>query len=174
MSETGQAKPYRIVLVLLVIIILYNIGTGLIVKKVGIPGVFEVEFADKPASQLPAEPPPKTQPQPETQEHTETRTQQPTSWQAMQPPALPASTCPRVPGMFWLAYPNTWYGPFYGYFLAWDRMGGFYVWDPYLGQIPYPDPFVQVQRNAWLRLPNSPFNICVEGVTGNVFGQYSP
>jgi hypothetical protein len=180
MSDTGQSKGLRIAFGLVIILILYNIGSGLIVKKLGIPGIFEIEF-DKPVAQLPAKPktqtetgtPSQTPSQSQPQTHTGAQQQQ-TTWQFVQPPSLPSSACPQVPGMFWMAYPNTWYGPFYGYFLAWDRAGGFYVWDPYLGQIPYPDPFVQVQRNAWLRLPNSPFNICVDGSTGNVFGQYNP
>jgi hypothetical protein len=185
MSDVGQGKAYKIALYLLVILILYNIGSGLIVKKMGIPGIFEIEFEDKstPQSQPEVEhqtekEPDQTQPQqkqPETPTRTETEPQQPASWQFVQPPALPESTCPRVSGMFWLQYPNIWYGPFYGYYLAWDRAGGFYAWDPYLvSSIPYPDPYRQVQRNTWLRLYNSPFNICVESSTGNVFGQYYP
>lgn len=82
---------------------------------------------------------------------------------------------PQVPGMFWMAYPNTWYGPFYGYFIGWMSVGGFQVWNPMMGPITYPDPFHQLQRNMWVRLFNSPFNVYVDGgPNGYVFGQYSP
>ena len=82
---------------------------------------------------------------------------------------------PQVPGMFWMAYPNTWYGPFYGYFIGWMSVGGFQVWHPMMGPIMYPDPFRQLQRNMWVRLFNSPFNVYVDGgPNGYVFGQYSP
>jgi hypothetical protein len=139
-----------------------------------------VEFSDKPASESPQT----TQPQQQTSEPVQQQStaqssgtpevQQADPSQFTQPPALPATTCPRVPGMFWLAYPNVWYGPFYGYALMLNSAGGFYVWDPYQGAMPYPDPFKQIQRSSWLRLQNSPFNVCVEGSTGYVFGQYSP
>lgn len=53
MSNNGQWKVHRIVLMLLGILILYNIGSGLLVKKMGIPGIFEIEFGEKsPTSQL--------------------------------------------------------------------------------------------------------------------------
>jgi hypothetical protein len=43
------------------------------------------------------------------------------------------------------------------------------------GFIPYPDPYHQFQRNVWVRLINSPFNIYVDGTfNGYVFGQFSP
>jgi len=189
MSDTGQSKGYRIAFGLLVILILYNIGSGLFVKKLGIPGIFEIEFADKPATQAtqPTQTPLQTQlqsqenaeqqkqPQTTTQSIPNTELQQVNPSQFVLPPALPASTCPRVSGMFWLPYPNVWYGPFYGYALMLNSSGGFYVWDPYYqSAIQYPDPFQQIQRSSWLRLQNSPFNVCVEGSTGQVFGQYSP
>lgn len=92
------------------------------------------------------------------------------------PAMMPAGVQPpQVPGMFWMAYPNTWYGPFYGYFIGWMAMGGFQVWHPFTGPIVYPDPYHQVQRNMWIRLFNSPFNVFIDGSsTGHVFGQYSP
>jgi hypothetical protein len=96
------------------------------------------------------------------------------------PPPLPVDICPQVGGMFWMQFPNQWYGPFVGfagegdYFLAWEGMGGFYVWDPTYGEFSHPDPYAQMQRNSWLRLPNSPFNVCVDSQMGNVFGQYAP
>lgn len=96
---------------------------------------------------------------------------------AVQPPVAPNSTCAIVPGMFWLSQPNIWYGPFFGYAIAWNGPGGFYVGYYASGQpIFYPDQYAsgQAQRNVWLRLPNSPFNICVDSLRGNVFGQYSP
>jgi hypothetical protein len=82
---------------------------------------------------------------------------------------------PQVPGMFWMSFPNTWYGPFYGYFIGWMAVGGFQVWHPMMGPIVYPDPFRQLQRNMWVRLFNSPFNVFVDGSpNGYVFAQYSP
>ncbi len=93
------------------------------------------------------------------------------------PPPATVNACPRVTGIFWLQYPNTWYGDptlTNGYFVGWNQTGGFLVWDPQFGQQVFPDPYAQTQRNVWLRLPNSPFNICVESGTGYVFGQYSP
>lgn len=88
---------------------------------------------------------------------------------------FPQSSVPHVPGMFWMAYPNYWYGPFQGFFIMWLPMGGFQIWNPYYGIVPFPDPYRSVQRNVWLRLPNSPFNIYVDGsVNGHVFGQYAP
>jgi hypothetical protein len=82
---------------------------------------------------------------------------------------------PQVPGMFWMAYPNTWYGPFYGFYIGWMAMGGFQVWHPMAGPTVYPDLYHQMQRNVWVRLFNSPFNVFVDGgPTGYVFGQYSP
>lgn len=92
------------------------------------------------------------------------------------PTAMPGTfQPPQVPGMFWMAYPNTWYGPFYGYFIGWMSVGGFQVWHPMMGPLMYPDPYRQMQRNMWVRLVNSPFNVYVDGgPNGYVFGQYSP
>lgn len=92
------------------------------------------------------------------------------------PTAMPGSPQPpQVPGMFWMMYPNTWYGPFYGYFIGWMVIGGFQVWHPMMGAIVYPDPYHQLQRNIWVRLFNSPFNVFVDGSSnGYVYGQYSP
>lgn len=92
------------------------------------------------------------------------------------PTAMPRGPQPpQAPGMFWMAYPNTWYGPFYGYFIGWMALGGFQVWHPMYGAIPYPDPYHQLQRNMWVRLPNSPFNVYVDGShNGYVYAQYSP
>lgn len=92
------------------------------------------------------------------------------------PTAMPGGhQPPQAPGMFWMAFPNTWYGPFYGFFIGWMAVGGFQVWHPMFGAIPYPDPFNQFQRNTWVRLPNSPFNVYVDGsANGYVYAQYSP
>jgi hypothetical protein len=92
------------------------------------------------------------------------------------PTGMPAGPQPpQAPGMFWMAFPNTWYGPFYGHFIGWMAMGGFQVWLPMMGPIVYPDPFHQIQRNMWVRLFNSPFNVYVDGSpNGYVFAQYSP
>lgn len=86
---------------------------------------------------------------------------------------LPQTEAPRVPGMFWMPYPNMWYGPFDGFFILIMPMGGFQVWDPRVGYVPFPDPYRQIQRDVWVRLINTPFNVFVDMV-GNVFGQYSP
>ncbi len=91
------------------------------------------------------------------------------------PEPLPRNTCDIVPGMFYMGNADSWYGPFgNGFGLKWIHPGGFYVWNPWSGSNFYPDPYASVQRNTWLRLPNSPFNICVDSLAGNVFGQYSP
>lgn len=92
------------------------------------------------------------------------------------PAAMPAGPQPpQVPGMFWMPYPNTWYGPYYGYFIGWMTIGGFQVWHPMVGPIAYPDPYLQLQRNMWVRLFNSPFNVYVDGgPSGYVYAQYSP
>lgn len=92
------------------------------------------------------------------------------------PGTMPGGTQPpQVPGMFWMPYPNTWYGPFYGYFIGWMGIGGFQVWHPMYGLITYPDPYRQLQRNMWVRLFNSPFNVYVDGSpSGYVYAQYSP
>lgn len=91
-------------------------------------------------------------------------------------PSMPGNVQPpQVPGMFWMPYPNTWYGPFFGFFIGWMGVGGFQVWHPMMGPIYYPDPYRQLQRNMWVRLFNSPFNIFVDGgPNGYVFAQYSP
>lgn len=88
-------------------------------------------------------------------------------------PALPANTCPTVQGMFWMQYPNIWYGPFGGGDgIGYSSGGGFYVWDSAYGrQLPYPDPYGQIQRNTWTPLQQSRFSVCVDG-SNNVFGLY--
>lgn len=92
------------------------------------------------------------------------------------PAALPIGPQPpQVPGMFWMPYPNTWYGPIFGYFIGWMSFGGFQVWHPMMGSIAYPDPYHQIQRNMWIRLFNSPFNVYVDGgPSGYVYAQYAP
>jgi hypothetical protein len=91
------------------------------------------------------------------------------------PGPMPVASVPQVLGMFWMTYPDTWYGPFNGFYIGWLSMGGFQVWNPYAGIIPYPDPFRQFQRNIWVRLINSPFNVYVDGSpNGYVYGQFSP
>lgn len=56
MSNNVQWKVYKLVLALLVILILFSIGSGLLVRKIGIPGLFEIEFGEKSStSQLPPE-----------------------------------------------------------------------------------------------------------------------
>ena len=81
----------------------------------------------------------------------------------------------KVTDMFWMAYPNTWYGPFDGFSIGWMPTGGFQVWHPMMGAIVYPDPFNQLQRNMWVRLYNTPFNVYVDGGLGSyVYAQYSP
>lgn len=87
----------------------------------------------------------------------------------------PGPQPPQVQGMFWMPYPNTWYGPFYGFYIGWMAIGGFQVWHPMYGPIAYPDPYRQLQRNMWVRLFNSPFNVFVDGgPSGYVYAQYNP
>lgn len=95
---------------------------------------------------------------------------------APQPP-LPLNTCPLVQGMYWMQFPNTWYGPFAGGDgISFSNTGGFYVWDAdmlndsgtYGVIIPYPDPNSQIQRNVWVPLQQSRFSVCVDS-SGNVF-----
>lgn len=84
MSSNGHWKVQRLVLVLLGILVLYNIASGLIVKKIGIPG-FWIEFGEKSHPSQPQsgpqpfqrssdharpEKPPASQQQPESQPST--------------------------------------------------------------------------------------------------------
>jgi hypothetical protein len=58
-----------------------------------------------------------------------------------------------------------------------SSLGGFYVWDADMlniygtfgSVIPYPDPYLQMPRNAWIPLNQSVFSVCIDS-TGNVFG----
>lgn len=95
-------------------------------------------------------------------------------------PTTPVS-CPYVQGAIWLQSPNIWYGPFgNGEGLMFSSYGGFFVWDParpnmygtYGMVIPYPDPYKAIQRNVWIPLQQSRFNVCVDGA-GNVYGYQS-
>jgi hypothetical protein len=86
--------------------------------------------------------------------------------------------------MFWLPEPNRWYPSYYGFALAWDMRGGFYVWDPRVYdaaanqqgmRFSFPDFYPQATpRNTWMRVPNTPFNVCIESMRGYVYGQYAP
>ncbi len=93
-------------------------------------------------------------------------------------PQVPSNACPEVSGIFWLQYPDIWYGPFFGGdALLLSSFGGFTVWDAdmlnvygtYGATIPYPDPFFQVPRNQWIPLNGSIFHVCIDS-GGNVFG----
>ena len=41
------------VLTLLVIVLVYNLYSGFIIKKIGIPGIFEIEFGSPPHNDQP-------------------------------------------------------------------------------------------------------------------------
>lgn len=94
----------------------------------------------------------------------------------------PSNTCPVVQGMFWMQFPDTWYGaPSGGDAVSFSGAGGFFVWDPkmlnlhgtYGAVIPYPDPDRLIPRNVWIPLRQSGFSVCVDG-SANVFGSHGP
>lgn len=103
---------------------------------------------------------------------TEGQSSEPVPTVTLEPVAAPQGTCPSVHGMFWMQFPESWYGPFGGYFLGWHQAGGFSVWDPVAGGIEYPDPGGQVQRNTWFELSGTPFTICVDTTMGNVLARF--
>lgn len=182
---------------IVLVLIAVNLFSGLVAKKVGIPGVFEIEFGPKEnpqPTQAPTTPQP-TQatatPQPSMQPVAPLSSPQaaniqapdpsqrlsiPIAGQFSQPPAPQQNyACPPVAGIFSIPYPNTWYGPFgYGYAIGWYSNGGFGVWNPYDSRtVNYPDPYRQAQRNMWMNLTGAPFNVCID-TNGNVYGQYWP
>jgi len=198
MSDQGSSWVAKLGVGVILVLIAVNLFSGLVAKKVGIPGMFEIEFGPKDTPQptpAPVTPQP-TQapatPQPSMQPVAPLPTPQGGNTQALNPsqqqlPAPnvgqfnqpPAPTqhyaCPTVAGIFWIPYPNIWYGPFgYGYAIGWYSNGGFGVWNPYMYQtVNYPDPYRQAQRNKWMNLTGSPFNICIDSA-GNVYAQYWP
>lgn len=196
MAEQGKWSPQNIFYLLAICLVLYNIGSGLIVKKIGIPGIAEFSFEKESPPSPPERAPSPTAPPQQTVvgQSSPTQQEQPvpghgddtspgqtpasTPGQSpafVQPPTLPDHTCPSIAGMFWMSMPNTWYGPFNGFAISWQSGGGFFIWNPYAsGVVPFPDPYAQVQRNTWIRLTGTPFNICVDSTAGRVFGQYSP
>lgn len=93
-------------------------------------------------------------------------------------PSLPATSCPAVQGMFWMQYPNAWYGPFSGGdAIQYSSAGGFLVYNGQMlnvfnrmgSVVPYPDPGFQYPRNIWIPLQQSRFSVCIDGA-GQVFG----
>jgi hypothetical protein len=175
-------------------LIVVNLFSGLVAKKVGIPGVFEIEFGPKdtrgpnpPPSPQPTQTAPSPQPStlsvaplpsPKAQPPNHSQWSLPTpNTVDLSQPLTPTRNyaCPTVAGIFWLPYPNIWYGPFgHGYAVGWYSSGGFGVWNPNLYQtVNYPDPYKQAQRNVWMNLTGSPFNVCIDSY-GNVYGQYWP
>ncbi len=95
--------------------------------------------------------------------------------------ALPSNTCPVMQGMVWMQSPDMWYGPFTGGDgISFGSNGGFWVYNAtmlnvygtYGAVIPYPDPYRQIQRNAWIPLQQSRFSVCVDG-SGNVFALHN-
>lgn len=175
-------------------LIAVNLFSGLVAKKVGIPGVFEIEFGpkdppgpnspkDPQPSQPPASPQPSMQPiaplpSPNAQalDPSQRNLPLPNTVDFSQPPAPTQNyACPTVAGIFSIPYPNTWYGPFgNGYAIGWYSSGGFGVWNPYIYQtVNYPDPYKQARRNTWMNLTGTPFNVCIDSY-GNVYGQYWP
>lgn len=49
-SSSGKNFLWVVVALLLIVIVVYNLSSGLSVKKINISGIFEAEFAEKPAS----------------------------------------------------------------------------------------------------------------------------
>lgn len=49
-SSSGRNFLWVVVALLLIVIVVYNLSSGLSVKKINISGIFEAEFAEKPAS----------------------------------------------------------------------------------------------------------------------------
>jgi hypothetical protein len=174
MSDQASSGLAKLGIGVVVCVIIYNLFSGFVAKKVGIPGLFEIEFGPK-TTYSPTPGPVNPTPAPQvTNQPSAPPLPNPTMFS--QPPAPVANyACPTVPGVFWMQYPNTWWGPFGGgYAIGWYSGGGFGVWNPYIYQtVNYPDPYRQTQRNTWLRLTNSPFNICIDS-HGNVYGQYAP
>jgi hypothetical protein len=85
--------------------------------------------------------------------------------------AVPAAEAPETGCMvsantFWLEFPGVPYGPFGGYYVAWDN-AGYYVWDPAAGWLAYGIP---QQPNTWMDLQASPFYLCLD-TGGAVFGE---
>jgi len=194
MSDQASSWVAKFGVGIVLVLIAVNLFSGLIAKKVGIPGVFEIEFGPKetphptPApvtpqpTQAPATPQPSMQPVaplPSPQGVNTNPAQQqlpaPDAGQFRRPLApTQGYACPYVAGIFWIPYPNTWYGPFGGYFIGWYSYGGFGVWNPYTYQpVNYPDPYGQAQRNTWFNLTGTPFNVCIDS-SNKVYGQYWP
>lgn len=193
MSDEGSSLMAKFGIGIVLVLIAVNLFSGLVAKKVGIPGVFEIEFGPKEnpqptqapttpqPTQAPATPQPSMQPVAPLSSPQATNiqaldpSQRLTASQFIQPPAPQQSyACTTVAGMFWIPQANTWYGPFYGYAIGWYSSGGFGVWNPYTSQtVNYPDPYRQAQRNMWMNLTGSPFNVCID-THGNVYGQYWP
>jgi hypothetical protein len=92
-------------------------------------------------------------------------------------PPSPPNTCPVIPAMVWMQFPETWYGPFAGGdAVGFHNAGGFDVW---LANAPnafgtrgavisYPDPMLAIPRNVWVPLNQSGFRVCVDAA-GYVF-----
>lgn len=96
--------------------------------------------------------------------------------------SLPQNSCPAVQGMFWMQYPNSWYGPYgNGDAIFFNGAGGFSVYNAQMlnhfgkpGAVgSYPDPYRQLPRNVWIPLLQSRFSVCIDGL-GNVFGWAQP
>jgi hypothetical protein len=92
----------------------------------------------------------------------------------VKPPEIPQNNCPFIEGMFWLQYPNKWYGSSEsGDRLTFRNPGGFDVWDGSYNQpISYPDPYAEIQRDVWIPLQGSRFSVCVDSAHNSVFGFY--
>jgi hypothetical protein len=99
---------------------------------------------------------------------------------AVEPAPLPPNnTCPYDARGGWLAFQNTWYGPYAGgQSISYD-LQFFYVYDPnqynsltqaYGNVTSYSTAF---ERNRWTRLIGSPMWVCVD-TPGNVYAAYAP
>jgi hypothetical protein len=182
MNDQASSWVTKVGVGVVLLLIAVNLFSGLVAKKVGIPGVFEIEFGTKGTLQptpqpiqAPAAPQPSMQPvaplpspqggNPHVANPSQEKLPLSSAVGFNQPPAPTQNyACPTVAGIFWLAYPNTWYGPFgQGYAIGWYSAGGFGVWNPNISQtVNYPYPYRQDQRNMWMNLRGAPFNICID------------
>ncbi len=86
--------------------------------------------------------------------------------------------CPPRVDSLWLQFPGIWYGPFWNadstaYSIFHDQQF-IYVGHSIMGIVgTYEDPGVYNQRNQWVALPNTPFDVCVD-TNGFVFAAYIP
>jgi hypothetical protein len=127
-------------------------------------GVVLTQGPDEPP---PPEPTVTVTTNPPTDVPTELSTPDPATASSAVPAAqAPQTGCPLSANTFWLEFPSVPYGPYDGYYVAWDSFG-YYVWDPLVGWIAYGYP---QEFNIWIDLSGSPFYLCLDS-TGAVFGE---